>query len=99
MLCRRSSGDAMIEAGFFHSVRSLQTDYEVIHEDILDAILRLHRVGEDALATATRVLVNQALHRTKGEQKAAAELLGLSSRRMNYICMQLQLRPKDRETA
>jgi DNA-binding NtrC family response regulator len=78
-------------------VRGIPSDYEVISADILDPILKLHRVGEDALATATRVLVNQALHRTKGEQKAAADLLGLSSRRMNYLCMQLQLRPKDRQ--
>ena len=86
----------MIAPGPFHYVRGVPSDYEVIPEDILDVILRLHRVGEDAFDTATRVLVNQALHRTKGEQKAAAELLGLSTRKMNYLCMQLQLRPKDR---
>jgi DNA-binding NtrC family response regulator len=72
------------------------SSWETLPLGILSACESLKRPGETLLETATRALANEALKATGGNQKRAAQLLGIPSRVLNYICQDLQIRPIDK---
>lgn len=51
----------------------------------------------ETLAIVRRLLINETLAMTNGNQKAAARLLGVPSSRMDDWTKALGLRPKDRD--
>jgi hypothetical protein len=64
--------------------------------NLLPLIEEMRLPGENALETARRVLVNNALGETRGFQVEAAFLLRVTARGFNYWCADLGLRPIDR---
>lgn len=79
----------------------------VRHEDlgplpivsILDQLEALRDGAETLLDVAERILLTEALYRTKGVQHEAAAMLGLSQRQINHKLEMRQARPKDRRVA
>jgi len=54
---------------------------------------------EDVIDAARRILVSAALERSGGRQDIAAEVLGVSKRKINYDAARYYLRPKDMKAA
>lgn len=73
----------------------LACSFDAVHEGIMEIVRRNHRPGETDFETASRMLVNEALGLFGGSQARAAKALGISGRRMNYLCENLGLRPMD----
>lgn len=76
-----------------------RTHFEYPWTRILAAVVAARLPGEHCLATAQRLLVNEALAESLGRQAPAARLLGISNARLNGIARRLQLRPRDRKSA
>jgi transcriptional regulator with GAF, ATPase, and Fis domain len=53
--------------------------------------------GESALDAAQRLLLLQALKVAHGQQRKAAQLLGVSPRVLNYMMAKWGMRPKDKK--
>jgi len=69
--------------------------FDAVYEGIWEIVRRNHRPGENDLETVTRMLINEALAHFGGSQYHSGQALGISRRRMNYICANLRLRPTD----
>lgn len=63
---------------------------------VIAALDEYKRPGESLFDTANRVLVEEALRESDGNQYAAAKALGVSPRVLNYKAAKCGLRPKDR---
>lgn len=64
---------------------------------ILAACMAERRPGEDLLEVARRLLTFEALLSGEGLQKHAAEVMGITARRLDYIMSDLRWRPLDRK--
>lgn len=71
------------------------TKYETPAFGILETVAASQRPGENLFETASRLLVNEALSKTYGDQAGAARMLRVSRRIMNYRCKDFRLRPMD----
>ena len=69
--------------------------FDAVYEGIWETVRRNHRPGENDLETVTRMLVNEALAHYGGNQRHAGKALGITPRRMNYLCANLAVRPID----
>jgi len=69
--------------------------FDAVYEGIWAIVRANHRPGENDLETVTRMLVNEALATFGGSQREAGRALGISPRKMNYICANLLVRPTD----
>lgn len=76
---------------------SQESNFETPPLSLLTPALAMRRTGETLFETAKRVMVNEALMRTGGNQVGAARLLGITPRAMNYSCQDLRIRAIDRK--
>ena len=75
--------------------RTNASQWELPEVPLLPLIRLMHLTGENAIETARRCIVNEALAECHGCQKEAARILGISSRVMASLAADLRLRPKD----